>query len=140
MPRALPISYSITHMECAAGSVRRFQFLSSNYRMASEANPSHNFPFADNSRVILSRRNGLEGSGWVAYGSRACEAVHAGRIVRWIRPRRRFSAAHHATDASAHKTNIGDIASHCRRRPAVTLENVENLFAFQSIGSLHVAD
>ena len=75
MPRALPISYSITHMECAAGSVRRFQFLSSNYRMASEANPSHNFPFADNSRVILSRRNEYVGSGWVAYGSRACEAV-----------------------------------------------------------------
>jgi hypothetical protein len=70
----------------------------------------------------------------------ASETVHSGRIVRWKRQRRRCHASHRPSDAFQHESNIGDIASHCRSRPAVASDSLEDLFAFQSIRSLYMTD
>src|ERR1700681_3846038 len=70
----------------------------------------------------------------------ACEAVHAGRIIRWVRQGRRCSSAHHAAEAFDDKVDIDDITSPRRSRPAVALEKVKDLFAFQTVGCLHVSD
>src|SRR5215472_9089578 len=70
----------------------------------------------------------------------ASETVDSGRIVRRKRQRRWSGTAHRSSRAFQNEAYIADIASHCRSRPAVALDNLENLFAFQSIGCLYMTD
>lgn len=70
----------------------------------------------------------------------ASETVHSGRIVRRKLQRRWCGTARRSSGAFQHEAHIGDIASQCRSHPAVAPEDLENLFAFQGIGCLYMAD
>src|SRR5579864_7780809 len=66
--------------------------------------------------------------------------MHPGRIILgkpWSRRRR---VAQRTPDAFKHKSHIVDVASCRRSRPAVDLEDFENLFAIQRIRGPHVTD
>jgi hypothetical protein len=71
---------------------------------------------------------------------RAREAMDSRRIAGRKRQRRWSSAAHRSSDAFEDETDIGDVAPHCRSRPALASDNLKNLFASQTIRCLHVPD